>query len=132
MADNDVEQVEGEETNGAPRTAKKVTGLSKDATLKVLVESNPKRPGGASYDRFEGYFGEGITTVQDALDAGLTMGDIKYDIVHGFIEVEGVDVEEYTVTARGPRAKKEGDPDLESETGEGLLESEDDDNPLFS
>jgi len=39
------------------------------------------------------------------------MGDIHYDIIHGFISVEGTKVEEYAPSPRGPRtggtAKKE-------------------------
>lgn len=110
--------------------ARKVTGISKEATLVVKVEANPKRPGSSAYDRFDGYFKEGVDTVQKALDAGLTMGDIKYDSIHGFIEVEGAEITEYEVSARGPRAKKAGsvgDDLLESGDSVGLLSNEEDD-----
>lgn len=103
--DNDEIQTEDEGKQGI---ARKAVGISKDAKLTLMVEANPKRPGRAAYDRFEGYFKEGVETVQDALDAGLTLGDIKYDLIHGFIEVDGAIVEEYTTTKRGPRAKKSG------------------------
>lgn len=105
-----------------PRTAVKVTGVRKDAKLKVVVEENPKRPGSSAYERFEGYFKlkEG-STVQDALDHGLTMGDIKYDIAHNYIEVEDASTEEYEVKPRGPRGSKPKDPDLEGD--EASLES---------
>jgi ADP-ribose pyrophosphatase YjhB (NUDIX family) len=112
---NEAAAVEAEETveEAAPRMAKKVTGIEKDAGLTVLVDSNPKRAGSASYDRFEGYLGDTTpTTVQEALDAGLTMGDIKYDLIHGSIEVEGAEVVEYEVSPRGPRPAKDTDEDL--------------------
>ena len=90
------------------KTAKKVTGVTKESGLTVLVESNPKRPSSASYARFEGYLTDPApATVGDALENGLTIGDIKFDIVHGFIEVEGAEVTEYEVKPRGPRAEKE-------------------------
>lgn len=92
------------------RMAKKVTGISKDAALTVSVDANPKRPGSASYDRFEGYLTDPApATVQEALDHGLTMGDIKYDSVHGSIEVEGAVIEEYEVVVRGKRKAKSED-----------------------
>jgi hypothetical protein len=116
MAD---EAVVAEVTETEPKTAKKVTGIDKAAALTVMVDSNPKRPGGASYDRFEGYFKDGIATVQDALDAGLTMGDIKYDIVHEYIAVEGAEVEEYTPSRRGPRGSSSDTSDLGELMAEG-------------
>ncbi len=88
-----------------PKAKKKVNGVSNDAALKVLVDSNPKRAGSASYDRFEGYLTDPKpTTVAEALENGLGIGDIHYDIIHGSIEVEGATVEEYMPT---PRAAKE-------------------------
>ena len=91
----------------APRTAHKVTGVTKDAALTVLVEANPKRASSASYARFEGYLtNPAPATVEEALKNGLTMGDIKFDIIHGFIAVEGAVVEEYEVKPRGPRSEK--------------------------
>lgn len=101
------------------RTAKKVTGVSKDAKLTVLAESNPKRSGSDSFNRFEGYLTTPPPqTVEEALANGLTMGDIKYDIIHGFISVEGADVEEYTVNPRGPRSKSDELEEAEEETAE--------------
>lgn len=96
-----------------PKTAYKVSGISKEASLSLLVDGNPKRPGSSSYDRFEGYFKPDVNTVEKAIEAGLTMGDIKYDILHKFIKVVGAKVEEYTVTPRGPRAKGEGEGESE-------------------
>lgn len=112
----------------APTLARKAVGISKEAVLTMLVETNPKRPGSSAYDRFEGYFKDCVT-VQDALDNGVTMGDIKYDLIHSFIAVEGAYVEEYEVTARGPRAKKSGvDEDLmEAGDSAGILVEDDED-----
>lgn len=99
-------KVEVEATDNGPRTAHKVTGVTKDAALTVLVESNPKRPSSASYARFEGYLASPApATVEEALKNGLTMGDIKFDIIHGFISVDGAEVEEYEVKPRGPRSE---------------------------
>lgn len=112
------------EDDGKKGIARKAVGISKEAKLTLMVDANPKRPGRAAYDRFEGYFKEGVETVQDALDAGLTLGDIKYDLIHGFIDVEGAIVEEYETTKRGPRSKKSGGVDenlMESGESVGLL-----------
>lgn len=132
VAEETAEDTIEEATEGKTRKATKVTGVSKDAGLKVIVEENPKRTGSASYERFEGYFKDGIEVVQDALDVGLTMGDIKYDVAHSYIEVEGAEIEEYEVQARGSRKSKEVDPDLVESVDEDLLDSgEDDGGDLF-
>ncbi len=91
-----------------PKVAKKAVGIESSAALKVLVTENPKREESQAYERFAGYFtlADGAT-VADALEAGLTMGDIKYDVIHGFIEVDGAHVEEYEVTPRGSRSSDE-------------------------
>jgi hypothetical protein len=118
-----------EDTEAKAKVAKRVKGIDKNAALTVLAESNPKRAGSSAYDRFEGYFKDGIATVQDALDAGLTMGDIKYDVTHGFIEVEGAEVEEYTPSVRGPRGSSDEPDAPDALMDEG--ESADDDGELF-
>lgn len=131
--ENNEMEVNAEEKNKT-RTAKRVKNIHKDAALSLLVDTNPKRGGGASYERFEGYFKDEVDTVQKALDAGLTMGDIKYDIAHEFIQVEGAEVEEYEVASRGPRGSSKSKADdngnlLEaggSASTEGLLDEEDD------
>lgn len=90
-----------------PKMAKRVTGIESTAALTVLAESNPKREGSQSYERFEAYFTlEDDATVADAIEAGLTMGDIRYDVIHGSIKVEGANVEEYEVTPRGESSEK--------------------------
>lgn len=56
--------------------------------ITVLSTSNPKKKGTMSYERFEGYFTlVGDCVVQDALDAGLRMDDIRHDSAHGFIHL---------------------------------------------
>ncbi len=128
MSENENEAVETETEVKQPGVAKKAVGITKDAAIVLVADANPKRPGSSAYDRFEGYF-KPMNTVQDALDNGLTMGDIKYDLIHGFIEVDGASVEEYTVTIRGARGtKKAVDEDLMN-TGEsaGMLVDDDED-----
>lgn len=98
---------------------KRVKGVSKDASLTVVAESNPKRAGSKSFDRFEGYLTDPApTTVQEALDNGLGMGDIHYDIIAGSIEVDGAEVEEYTPTARGAKADVEADETADADEAE--------------
>jgi len=102
---------------------KKVEGVTKDSVVTVITESNPKREGSKSYDRFESYFKlEDGATVNDAITAGLTMGDIHYDFIHGNINVEGAEVTEYLPTPRGAKsdddAAAEGSPEVETETVE--------------
>lgn len=93
-----------EEKDTGPKMAKKAVGVTQEAALTVLVDSNPKREGSSAYDRFEGYLADPApATVAEAIANGLTMGDIKYDLIHGSIEVEGASVEEYEITPRGPR-----------------------------
>lgn len=101
MSENETEAVE----DTGPKMAKKVEGITEDAKLKVIAETNPKREGSASYDRFECYFtlDKKKATVADAIAAGLTMGDIRYDFIHGSIEVTGAEVVEYEVTPRGEK-----------------------------
>lgn len=103
-----------------PKMAKKVEGITEEAKLKVLAETNPKREGSASFDRFECYFtlDKKKATVADALAAGLTMGDIRYDFIHGSIEVDGATVVEYEVTPRGEKAEGEGEDAVAAEGGE--------------
>lgn len=56
--------------------------------IRVNATTNPKKKPSMSYDRFEGYFTlVGDCVVQDALDAGLRMDDIRHDAAHGFISL---------------------------------------------
>lgn len=63
------------------------TQWDRNAPLKLLVESNPKRPGSQAHARFQGYFSPGVTTLGGALDAGVRMDDIRYDLEHGYISL---------------------------------------------
>ena len=99
---NDVAEVE------APKTKKKVEGISREASIEILTSDNPKREGSSAYDRFAGYLTDPApATVAEALDNGLTMGDINYDTIHGFIAVEGATIIEYTPTPRTPKDEDE-------------------------
>lgn len=55
-------------------------------TIRLLVATNPKRPGSAAHDRFACYR-DGMT-VADYLAAGGQRLDLRYDADHGFIHVE--------------------------------------------
>lgn len=78
------EAVEGEvKQRGGARGPR---GMDKEATISLLVEANPKKPSSASYARFDLY--EDGMTVAQAIEAGITTADIKYDIAKGFISVE--------------------------------------------
>ena len=56
--------------------------------IKVLVTTNPKTKGTDSYKRFAKYLTKKAPkTVADALKAGITRADIRWDIDHGFIAV---------------------------------------------
>ena len=60
--------------------------LARDITLGLCVSANPKKVGSKSHARFDVYFtlGEHFT-IAEALEGGLTMGDIKWDMDHSFI-----------------------------------------------
>lgn len=62
-----------------PRTVVK----KHDPRIITFVTPNPKRPGSASHTRFELY--KVNMTVTQAIDAGLTTGDIVHDSSRGFI-----------------------------------------------
>lgn len=75
-------------------------GVPLTAIVSLLVQTNPKREGSAAFLRFLNYT-DGMT-VQNALDAGITTGDLVYDAAHGFISIEG-----YAAKALPPKAAKE-------------------------
>lgn len=60
--------------------------LRDDRVIRVLAESNPKKKGTKSYDRFELY--EDGMTVQQFVRAGGKSADIAWDAERGFIRVE--------------------------------------------
>lgn len=49
-------------------------------------ENNPKRPGSGSHERFQHY--KNGMTVAEAIQAGVTAADLKYDAAHTFIKVD--------------------------------------------
>lgn len=53
--------------------------------LLLNIDHNPKKKGSMSYDRFQGYFKDGVETIGDAFAAGLRQDDIRHDSAHGFI-----------------------------------------------
>lgn len=60
--------------------------LRDDRVIRVLSETNPKKKGTKSYDRFALY--EDGMTVQQFVKAGGTSADVKWDAERGFIRVE--------------------------------------------
>lgn len=56
---------------------------SPKAKVKLLVQGNPKKAGGAPAKRFDLY--KNGMTVQEFLDAGGTVADVKWDVDHGYI-----------------------------------------------
>lgn len=104
MSEAEVKEPQG------PKRAKRAVGIERDSIVKVLATENPKREESQAWERFQNYFSlpEG-STVQQAIDAGLTMGDIKYDVIHGYIDVDGAEVEEYEVSPRGSRSDDDGE-----------------------
>jgi hypothetical protein len=64
---------------------KKTLQFSSTQTIHLLVKENPKKKGGAPYERFAKYT-EGMS-VQDALSAGVFEADIVWDVKHKFIEL---------------------------------------------
>lgn len=62
-----------------------VARVPRDGVITLLAVENPKRVGSKSYERFDNY-ATGMT-VAAALEAGLTSGDINYDLGKGYISV---------------------------------------------
>jgi hypothetical protein len=54
--------------------------------INLLADKNPKRDGSAAHGRFAAY--QTGMTVEAALAAGVTRGDLAYDAKHGYIEVK--------------------------------------------
>jgi hypothetical protein len=82
-----------ETTEDALATLSKRDRWKATTMVRLNATKNPKKKGTMSYERFEHYFGlgydlEGGVTVQDALDAGVRMDDIRHDSAHGFISLD--------------------------------------------
>jgi hypothetical protein len=67
------------------KSGRRTRRQSRLQTIKMLVDDNPKRRESKSWYRFALYQ-EG-DTVDRAIERGLTAGDIKYDVAHGYIEL---------------------------------------------
>ena len=64
------------------------SAIDPSTKLSLLVKENPKREGSAGYERFQaGYIDSKAKTVQQALDAGVTLADIAYDVKKEFIKL---------------------------------------------
>ncbi len=57
--------------------------LHPDTQIFLCVSENPKVPNSGTWHRFNGYFN--ARTVGEALAAGVTRGDILWDIRHGYV-----------------------------------------------
>lgn len=55
-------------------------------TIYRLIESNPKRPGTKTAERFDRYR-DGMS-LSEAQEAGLTLDDLRWDAAHDYIRVE--------------------------------------------
>lgn len=69
----------------APAPADRAEPKAKEATIKLLSATNPKRPGSKSFDRFALY--QDGMTVEAFLKAGGRRADLAWDAKHGFIAV---------------------------------------------
>lgn len=56
-----------------------------DGKISMRVESNPKRKGSKSFDRFA-HYKDGMT-VEAAIKAGVLYADLKWDTEHNFIAI---------------------------------------------
>jgi hypothetical protein len=69
----------------APEVAQSAGKFIADSKIKVLVDTNPKREGSASYKRFAIY--KSGMTVAEAIAKGLTRPDLNWDVDHQFISI---------------------------------------------
>lgn len=73
-------------TPKTPKAASSSRGLKGDLKITVVAKENPKRKGSDAAKRFAKY--KNGMTVQEARDAGVGPGDLKWDIEKGFISVK--------------------------------------------
>jgi hypothetical protein len=73
----------------APAANAKAPAIDTSKRIKLLVPNCPKRPGTTCYTRASVYWATYAKggTVQQALDAGATRADIRWDLDHKFIEL---------------------------------------------
>lgn len=74
--------------NGAI-SGKRARLFEDDQVITVLTKENPKREGSTAYDRFELYTtGKKGMTVKQALEKGVSSGDLKWDSDRGYIAIK--------------------------------------------
>lgn len=74
-------------TPRTPKVSRTTTpGVFSDTTRITEVGENPKKPGSASHARFALY--RAGMTVAEALAAGVTKGDVRWDMERGHIKLE--------------------------------------------
>ena len=80
--------VKGDKADGKP-VKKWGVGVQVNDTQRITIVSkaNPKRNGSDSAKRFALYFSKKPRTVADAIKAGITRSDVKYDAGHGYIRL---------------------------------------------
>lgn len=73
-------------TNGEAKAARgRRSAFNADAKIKVLAKENPKREGSRAHERFALYK-DGMT-VGAFLEKGGSLGDLRYDTKHGFVQI---------------------------------------------
>ena len=72
------------ETKATRRGGRKPTHAD-DMVIRLKVEKSPKTPGNKNFERYA-KMKDGMTVAQ-ALQAGVTRGDLKYDEDHNYIEI---------------------------------------------
>lgn len=87
-----VKEVKLEELKMSDEETKRGRGAKRyDSSRKItlLVTENPKKPGKKNYDRFAALMAlPQPATVEQAIAAGVTLGDLAYDEEHNFLRVE--------------------------------------------
>jgi hypothetical protein len=81
--------VEGSDVeSNEPKALANINGqyVFAETPISWLIDKNPKRPSGRAHARFESYMK--ATTVQEYLDTGGTMADLKYDQARGFLSFD--------------------------------------------
>lgn len=73
-------------------------------TVTLLVKHNPKRPGSAAHARFAKY--KNGATVAQLVKAGVTIADIKWDLAHKFVQLNGTGKPSAPVTVAKPANTK--------------------------
>lgn len=70
-----------------------------DQRIEVLVTENPKKPGKKNHERFAALMSLRNPTVKDAVEAGVSLGDLAYDQEHGFIRIHPSEARQPTAAA---------------------------------